>query len=59
LRYVQDLVKIFHRNHPSAPQPLAAATFASLPFRPITNFTDGIPSHPCKAPVQPKRGVMS
>jgi len=30
----------FHRRNPEAPQYILSLDFASLPFHPITNFTD-------------------
>ena len=34
------LVTAFHRQNPEAPQHISAATHASLPFQPFTNFTE-------------------
>jgi hypothetical protein len=44
LQNAEDLVKDFHKRHPSAPKKISALTFSTLPFKPYENLTNPSPS---------------
>jgi hypothetical protein len=44
LEHAPEKVKEFHSRHPSAPRRIAATLFASLPWKPLENFTDAPPT---------------
>jgi len=40
LEHAERRIKKFHKAHPKAPQKIPASIFASLPWKPIENFTE-------------------
>ena len=45
LVHAKEAIAEFHRKHPEAPRKLSAATFLSLPWQPLVNFTEASTSY--------------